>query len=102
MLLFVPIVSALEAYIGQVLKHVYYYYRLNHRPFFKARLEQSLQISDVIFHNPNSTLSQAAEDRSRAASMQPNNSVCVSLTVSTSERHLPREAQQEHLPIAGG
>ena len=102
MLLFVPLVSALEAYIGRVFKHVHYYYRLNHRPFFKARLEQSLQISDVIFRNPNSTLSQAADDRSRAASMQANNSVCVSLTVSTSERHLPREAQQEHLRVAGG
>ena len=101
MLLFVPLVSALEAYIGQAFKHVYYSYRLNHRPFFKARLEQSLQISDVIFRNPNSTLSQAAEDRSRAASMHANNSVCVSLTVSTSERHLPREAQQEHLRVAG-
>ena len=83
--------------MGRAFKHFYYHYRLNHRPFFKARLEQSLQISDVVFRNPNSTF----EDRSRAASMQANNSVCVSLTVSTSERHLPREAQQEHVRVAG-
>ncbi|TBU38723.1 hypothetical protein BD309DRAFT_1012362 [Dichomitus squalens] len=80
--------------IASCIDFVGYMLLLNHRPFFKASLEQSLQISDVIFRHPNVTSSQGVGECERVASTQANVSVTLSAVTSPSDGHFCRDAQQ--------
>ncbi|TBU21589.1 hypothetical protein BD311DRAFT_771906 [Dichomitus squalens] len=80
--------------IASCIDFVGYMLLLNHRPFFKASLEQSLQISDVIFRHPNVTSSRGVGECERVASTQANVSVTLNAVTSLSDGHFRRDAQQ--------